>query len=528
MDFGFLYDDDRKLFAIGYNVTQGRRDASYYDLLASEARLASYVAIAQGQVGQEHWFALSRLLVSGAGEPVLASWSGSMFEYLMPLLVMPNFERTLLDETCRGAVERQIDYGRARRVPWGISESSYNLTDAQLNYQYKAFGVPGLGLRRGLAEDLVVAPYASVMALMVAPRAACENLQRLEADGRSNAFGLYEAVDYTPSRMPPGQAGATVLSHMVHHQGMSLLALAYLLLDRPMQRRFMACPTLKASDLLLQERVPQATAKVLSKELEVQEARELLAREGENAMRVFTEPTGQPPEVHLLSNGSYHVMVSQAGGGYSRWRDLAVTRWREDPTRDCWGTFLYLRDPATGEFWSAAPQPVLQAVKRGETIFSQGRAEFRHRHLGLEVHTEICVSPEDDVELRRITFHNPGHSPRLVEVTGYLEAVLAPPGAEAPHPAFSNLFVQTEFLPAQSAVLCTRRPRAAAEHPPWLFSLLPAADAGREVPPAARPTAGSSSGAAAPPPPRPPSCARGRFPTARARSSTPPSPSGAP
>ena len=451
---------------------------------------------------EEHWFALSRLLVSGHGEPVLASWSGSMFEYLMPLLVMPNYENTLLDETCRGAVQQQIEYGRARQVPWGISESGYNLTDAQLNYQYKAFGVPGLGLRRGLAEDLVIAPYATIMALMVAPRAACENLERLEDDSRCSPYGFYEAVDYTPSRVPPGQAGATVRSYMAHHQGMALLALAYLLLDRPMQRRFMACPILKAVDLLLQERVPHATAKVLSKELEVEEARKLLARDGESSMRVFPEPGSQPPEVHLLSNGSYHLVVTQMGGGYSRWRDLAVTRWREDPTRDCWGTFLYLRDVATGEYWSAAPQPVLAAVKRAETVFAQGRAEFKHQHLGLEVHTEISVSPEDDVELRRITLHNPGHNRRLIEVTGYVEAVLAPPGAEASHPAFSNLFVQTEFLPAQSAVLCTRRPRSADEHPPWLFGLLPAAAGRRPAPPAAKPTGpASSAGAAAPGPP---------------------------
>jgi cellobiose phosphorylase len=473
MDFSFLFDPSRKLFVIGFNVTDQRRDSSFYDLLASEARLASYVVIAQGQVRQEHWFALSRLLVAGRGEPVLASWSGSMFEYLMPLLVMPNYEHTLLDETCRGAVERQIEYGRARQVPWGISESGYNLTDAQLNYQYKAFGVPGLGLKRGLAEDLVIAPYATMMAAMVAPRAACENLQRLAAEGRCGRYGFYEAVDYTPSRIPPGQTCATVCSYMAHHQGMGLLALAYTLLDRPMQRRFMACPILKATDLLLQERVPHATAKILSRELEVEEARKLLEREGESAMRVFTEPMGQPPEAHLLSNGRYHVVVSNSGGGYSRWRDLALTRWREDSTRDCWGTFLYLRDAATGEFWSAAPQPVQAPVKRSEAIFAQGRAEFRHTYLGLDLHLEISVSPEDDVELRRVTLVNHSHVRRVIELTGYAEVVLAPSAMEAAHPAFSGLFVQTEFLPAQSAVLCTRRPRAEGEQPPWLFSLLP-------------------------------------------------------
>ncbi len=474
MDFTFLYDPARKLFSIGYNVSVRKRDVSYYDLLASECRLTSYLAVAQGQVSQDHWFALSRLLVSGRGEPILASWSGSMFEYLMPMLVMPNYENSLLGESCRGAVERQIEYGRLRNVPWGISESGYNLTDAHLNYQYKAFGVPGLGLKRGLAEDLVVSPYATVMAMMVSPRDACENLERLAADERSGTYGFYEAIDYTPSRMPLGKAGATVQSYMVHHQAMSFLALASYLLDRPMQRRFSASAVLRTSDLLLQERVPHATAKILSKELEVQEARKLLEREAESAMRLFTEHSAQAPEVHLLSNGRYHLVVSQSGGGYSRWRDLAVTRWREDPTRDCWGTFIYLRDTGTNEWWSATPQPAMQAVRRQEIIFAQGRAEFRHSHLGLDVFTEISVSAEDDVELRRITLTNPGHSKRVVELTGFFEVVLAPAGEEAAHPAFCNLFVQTEFLAPQSAVLCTRRARSEAETPPWLFCLLPA------------------------------------------------------
>ena len=263
MDFTFLFDPARDLFSIGFNVTERRRDASFYDLLASEARLCSYVAIAQGQVPQDHWFSLGRLLVASRGEPILVSWSGSMFEYLMPLLVMPNYENTLLDHTCKAAVRQQIEYGQARGVPWGISESGYNRTDVQLNYQYRAFGVPGLGLKRGLAEDLVIAPYASAMALMVAPREACENLQRLAAEGREGAYGFYEAVDYTPSRLPPDESSVTVRSFMAHHQGMSLLALVYLLRDLPMQRRFLSRPLLKAADLLLQERVPKTEANVL-------------------------------------------------------------------------------------------------------------------------------------------------------------------------------------------------------------------------------------------------------------------------
>ena len=471
MDFTFLYDRERELFSIGYNAAEHRRDASFYDLLASEARLCGYIAIAQDQVPQEHWFTLGRLLVAPRGEPVLASWNGSLFEYLMPLLIMPNYERTLLDQTYREVVQAQIDYGHLRGVPWGISESGYNRTDAHLNYQYRGFGVPGLGLKRGLAEDLVIAPYATLLSLMVAPRKACENLERLVADGRAGAYGFYEAIDYTPSRLPRGQSSATIRSFMGHHQGMGLLALAYVLLGRPMQRRFISCPSLKACDLLLQERVPNAAAEVLSEDFELADSRKS-SSESEGVMRVFNNPGLLSPEVHLLSNGRYHVVVSSAGGGHSRWRDLAVTRWREDATRDCWGTFVYVRDLEAGDFWSVAYQPTLRATKDYEAIFTQGRAEFRHRHAGLEIHTEICVSPEDDIELRRITLINHSHTPRSIELTSYAEVVLANATGEAVHPAFSNLFVQTEFLSQTPAILCTRCARSEGEKPPWLLNLM--------------------------------------------------------
>lgn len=471
MDFTFLFNPSRELFSIGFNVPEGRLDASFYDLLASEARLCSYVAIALGQVPQDHWFSLGRLLIASRAEPVLVSWSGSMFEYLMPLLVMPNYENTLLDHTCRSAVQQQIEHGRSRGVPWGISESGFNRTDVQLNYQYHAFGVPGLGLKRGLSEDLVIAPYASAMALMIAPRKACENLQLLAAEGRAGDYGFYEAVDYTPSRLPPDKASATIRSFMVHHQGMSLLALDNLLHDYPMQRRFMACPMLKAADLLLQERVPKTTASVLADNPVPDTTREP-TDECESVMRVFTNPTPPVPEVHLLSNGRYHVAITSAGGGYSRWRDLAVTRWREDSTRDSWGTFVYLRDLATGDVWSPAYQPVQQVTKGYEAIFTQSRAEFRHHHADLDVHTEISVSPEDDVELRRITLNNRSPLARVIELTSYAEVVLATPAADEAHPAFSNLFIQTEFIPSSSAILCTRRPRSDAETSPWLLHLM--------------------------------------------------------
>ena len=474
MEFGFLYDKTARLFSIGYNVDERRRDAGYYDLLASEARLTVFVAIAQGQLPQESWFALGRLLTSTGGEPTLLSWSGSMFEYLMPQLVMPNYANTLLDQTTRAAVARQIEYGQQCGLPWGMSESGYNAIDVQFNYQYRAFGVPGLGLMRGLADERVIAPYASVMALMVAPEAACLNMQRLAAEGAEGGFGFYEAIDYTPARQRRGESHAVVRSYMTHHQGMSLLALAYLLRDQPMQRYFSSDPLFQATLLLLQERIPRVSA--LYTHAAERTDMHASATSLEMPIRVLTNPDSPMPEAQLLSNGHYHVMISHAGGGYSRWRDLAATRWLEDSTRDAWGTFAYLRDVESGEIWSTAHQPTLRHADHYEAIFSEGRAEFRRRDHGrefrFETHTDIVVSPEDDIELRRVRITNHSGRTRTIEITSYAEVVLAPAAADAMHPAFSKLFIQTEILERHQALLCTRRPRSSDEATPRMFHLL--------------------------------------------------------
>jgi cellobiose phosphorylase len=479
MEYGFLYDRQSHLLSIGYNVDERRRDASYYDLLASEARLSVFVAIAQGQLPQESWFALGRLLTSAGGKPILLSWSGSMFEYLMPQLVMPNYENTLLDQTAKAAVARQIQYGQQRDVPWGMSESGYNMLDIHLNYQYRAFGVPGLGLKRGLVDDLVVAPYASAIALMVAPEAACLNLQRLSAAGAEGQFGFHEAIDYTPARQRRGESHAMLRSYMAHHQGMSLLALAWLLQDRPMQKRFVSDPLLQATLLLLQERIPRSAA------LYVHSAEVSAVESGEHSpqmpIRVLRSPDTPIPEVQLLSNGRYHVMVTNSGGGYSRWNDLAVTRWREDATRDSWGSFCYLRDLSiegvSARSWNTAHQPTLQRGEGFEAIFSEGRAEYRRRDGDYDTHTEIVVSPEDDIELRRVRITNVAAERRTIEVTSYAEVVLAHAVAEALHPAFSNLFLQTEILDTHQAILCTRRPRSRGEPLVWMFHLMSVHDA---------------------------------------------------
>ncbi|MEP7151996.1 MAG: glucoamylase family protein, partial [Nitrospira sp.] len=470
MEYDFLFDGARYLLSIGYNVAERRRDASYYDLLASEARLCSFVAIAQGQLPQESWFALGRLLTTTGGDPILMSWSGSMFEYLMPLLIMPTYQHTLLDQTYHAAVARQIEYGRERGIPWGVSESGYNMVDVHLNYQYRAFGVPGLGLKRGLGEELVIAPYATTLALMVAPEAAYLNLQRLAAEGAEGPFGLYEAIDYTPSRLPRGQSSAVVRSYMAHHVGMSFLSLAYLILDRPMQKRFEADPLFQATMLLLQERIPKATA-FYSHSAELSDLR-TSSGAPETPVRILNTPNTPVPEVQLLSNGRYHVMVTNTGGGYSRWKDLAVTRWREDSTCDNWGTFCYIRDVDSGEFWSTTYQPTLKPSKTYEVIFSEGRAEYRRRDHEIETHAEMVVSPEDDIELRRVRLTNCSGTRRTIDITSYAEVLLALPAADALHPAFSNLFVQTEIIRERQAILSTRRPRSLNEQDPWAFHLM--------------------------------------------------------
>src|SRR5919198_41112 len=339
MDFAFLYEPKRKLFTIGYRVADaegpGRFDPSYYDLLASEARLASFLAIAKGDAPEMHWFHLGRSITSVRGASVLLSWSATLFEYLMPLLLMRSYPDTLLDESCRLAVRRQRDYGQDRGVPWGISESAYNLVDRHSNYQYKAFGIPGLGLKRGLGDELVVAPYATALALTIDPHASAANLRQLAGMGLEGDYGFFDAIDFT-NREPdtiasPGHgAGVVVQTYLAHHEGMTLVALANTLVGDRMVQRFHADPRVQATELLLQERVPRQSPSIDPRPLE--------------EMRVAAPPPTVPvrryrsahtfvPHTQFLSNGNYVTAVTNAGGGGSVWRGLMGTRVGPDPPR---------------------------------------------------------------------------------------------------------------------------------------------------------------------------------------------------
>ncbi|HWA60779.1 MAG TPA: glucoamylase family protein, partial [Caulobacteraceae bacterium] len=470
MDFAFLMDPDRLLLSIGYQVEEGRLDPNCYDLLASEARLASFFAIAKRDAPSRHWFRLGRAVTPVDGGAALISWSGSMFEYLMPSIVMRAPADSLIERTNHLIVRRQIEYGRAMETPWGVSESAYNARDLEFTYQYSNFGAPGLGLKRGLADNKVIAPYATALASMVDPRAAALNYQRLQLLGGRGRYGFYEALDFTPGRAPEGERMAVVQAFMAHHQGMTVTALADTLLDGLMRDRFHAEPIVQAAELLLQERVPREITATPPSVSETTTANRIREAEGPSPWR-RPSPHAATPATVLLSNGRYSVMLTAAGSGYSTWKGLAVTRWREDATCDDWGSYVFLRDVETGEAWSATYQPLGPEPGAYEVVFNEDRAEFTRRDGALVTSLQALVSAEDDAEVRRVSISNHGDRVREIEVTSYVELALAPQAADVAHPAFSKLFVETEHLPGIGALLATRRRRGPDEPEVWAAHL---------------------------------------------------------
>ena len=471
MNFDFLYESERQLFAIGYRVDDGALDANCYDLLASEARLASFIAIAKEDVPAKHWFRLGRTLAPVEHGSALISWSGSMFEYLMPSLVMRAPAGSILEHTNRLIVRRQITYGRSRSVPWGISESQFNARDMEGTYQYSSFGVPDLGYKRGLGENIVIAPYATALAAMVDPAAAVANFKHLCDEGGCSTYGLYEALDYTPERIPAGAKVGVVRAYMAHHQAMSIIAIGNALRAGAMRTRFHAEPIVQATELLLQERMPRdvAVARPPARTLEATVNTETPAPE---IQRRHRSPHSRIPRTHLLSNGSYAVMLTGAGSGYSRWHNLDVTRWHEDVTCDNWGSYIFLRDTRSGEVWSAGYQPTGIEPDSYESVFSEGRAEFTRQDGTIRTTMEVVVSPEHNAEVRRVSITNTGGRTREIELTSYAEIVLAPHADDAAHPAFLKLFVETEFVPGAGTLLATRRRRAPDEPELWAAHLV--------------------------------------------------------
>lgn len=502
MDMAFLYDSKRKLFPVGFNLEDMRVDSSFYDLLASECRIASFLAIARGDVPVEHWWSLGRRYGKGEDQSVvLLSWSGTMFEYLMPALYARGNEQSLLDVACRDAIEQQILYARRQNIPWGISEAAFSDLDANRVYQYKAFGVPSLALQRGHDGDVVVAPYATLLALPHALDASLKNLKKLQALGAYGGYGFYESIDFSREHLGDdpeidyavvqtkelwnARRGVIVRAYMAHHQGMAFLAMDNLLHRREteegeigiMQARFHADAFVRAATPLLYERVPPVPAVLDKATMELAPERlPVPAGSGSGATSRFYSPDSLIPRTHLLSNGRYSIMLTNAGGGYSRWCSgdvqYDISRWRADTTTDERGSFIFVRDTETNAIWSTTHQPLRRAARMASVEYKPERVEYRRRETEIETITDVFVAPEDDCEIRRLTLINHSSRPRTVEITSYVELALNEHAADRAHPAFSKLFVQTESLPQESALLANRRLRSEDDLPIWAMHMI--------------------------------------------------------
>jgi len=475
MDLKFLYNSDRKLFAIGYNVDARKLDTSYYDLLASEARIASFVAIAKEDAPVEHWWALGRLYSIVRGRKVLLSWGGTMFEYLMPLIFNKQYSDSLIGEACNAAVDCQIDYGKQRGIPWGISESAFSAIDSHKIYQYKSFGVPGLGLKRGLEDDLVVSPYSSVLALAVKAKSAIKNLKKMAEKNHLNLmgpYGYYESMDFTRQRSPAGERGVIVYAYMAHHQGMIFATINNILNNETVINRFHKDPRICGVSSLLHERIPFSPPIKVTGGRKEPILRRLKPFSQSPIMGVVETTESVTPKINLLSNEKYSLMITNTGGGYSRWGDIEIYRWRADTTRDSWGSFCYIKDMKSGEVWSAAYQPTQTNGKEYSVNFKGDKAEFRRKDHQIETLTEIVVSPEDNAEIRLITLINHSNETRYIELTSYLELSLAPHLTDRAHPCFNKLFIETEAVPEAPALLGFRRLRSPDDLPIWAVHVL--------------------------------------------------------
>ena len=461
MDFSGLYSVKRHLFHIGLRVHEQALDKSYYDLIASESRLTSFLAVAKGDVPRRHWSALGRAFLTIGVTPGLKSWSGSMFEYLMPSLVMTEPDLGLLHISGHAAVMEQQAFGQDEQLPWGVSESAYFGQDHTLAFQYAPFGVPRLALRRTPLDDRVVAPYASVLASMFTPHQAVENLQKLEFLGARGDYGFMDAVDFTVSRQPGAQMFSLVNCYMAHHQGMSLVALCNVLCDEAPRRWFASAPLVQAFESLLHEKTPRQIIETADPRIqpESQSAGETKLYQSReiNPMAAGQHPT------QLLSNGCYSVVLRANGAGVSRWHghnsSYNISRWRDDALRDQYGTFIYVRTADAAQLSSVTFHPAPHPDWLYKATFLADRVQFEATSKALEIITTVLVSPEDDTELRTVTLQNLSNGDLTVEVMSCFEAVLTDPRADEAHPAFSNLFLQTEWHPQWRALMLSRKPR---------------------------------------------------------------------
>ena len=475
MEFAMLFDESSRLFFIGYNASDDRIDTHHYDLLASEARLASFFAISKGDVPPEHWFYLGRPITTNAHGLALVSWNGSMFEYLMPNLFLRSESETLLGQSDRAAVDIQIAYGRARGAPWGISESAYASMGPDRAYRYHAFGVPGLGLRRGLGRDLVIAPYATLLALAARPVQALRNLREMAALALVGRYGFYEAADFTPLRVPEGQRFVTVKSYMAHHHGMSLAAMGNALCDDIFVGWFHDDAYIRTIDLLLNESIPRE----LPPQIERVALREVLPTTGDAVPSLYPwtpVASGGLVPMHVIGNGRMTARLALDGGGQLSWHRQTLFGGGADPCHA--GLWIYVRERTSGQLWSATPGPTGGTVSDFRVVFQAHQVEYHRRDHDIAITMVVGIPHGDDLEIRRLSIVNESDHARTLDLTSYGEVVLAPGNDAARHPAFSKMFVGSELVPGINGVLFTRRPRGPEESPPVVLHRLIADDDG--------------------------------------------------
>lgn len=338
-DFSYLYNKENGLFSIGFNEEENNQTDNYYDLLASEARQASLVAIAKKDIPSKHWNNLSRTLTTLGKYKGLISWSGTAFEYLMPNINIKKYEGSLLDESCKFMVMSQIKYSNRLGIPWGISEAAFNLKDLNANYQYKAFGLPWLGLKRGLGDEMVVSTYGGVLAISDYPKEVLQNLKTLESYGMFGKYGFFESIDYTPSRLPSGKKYAVVETYMAHHQALILLSINNLINDNILQKRFMQNPEIKAIDILLQEKMP--VDMLVTKERKEKLKRIKYTGYDNYVQNVYTKVNSHLRKCNVLSSENYLIEMNDKGEGYSKYKDILINKYKETSSNPCRNFLLY-------------------------------------------------------------------------------------------------------------------------------------------------------------------------------------------
>ncbi|CCQ97400.1 membrane hypothetical protein [[Clostridium] ultunense Esp] len=463
-----LYDEVKDLFYIGYNVKEGKVLNSHYDLLASEARISSYIAISKGEVPLKHWERLGKSIIMENSHISLASWSGTMFEYLMPALVLKNYKNTLLDETYKTSINIQIDYGKKNNVPWGISESGFFAFDNRLNYQYKAFGVPALGFQRGLKDELVISPYSTFLALRFESEEVLANIKRLKEEGLEGEYGFYEAIDYSINRLPSHLDKGIVKSYMSHHQGMIFAAINNFINKDILIDRFHRDPQMKCGEFLLQEKIPLNP--IISKEKENLEEIDIeRKREEKLVKRIYGKEDLQDIKCHLLSSNTYTLMINNRGEGFSKNRDIFINRWRKDYLSIPHGQFIYIKDVKNNNLWSTTYAPTYKESDYYNVEFSTYKASFRRKDGHIETKMDIFPLPEEIGEIRKVRLINNGDEESILEAISYFEIVGEKLASDLAHPAFNNLFIKTEALEEEEGILANRRKRDEKGEDIWIL-----------------------------------------------------------